>query len=297
MPRDVPPNPRHVKSVARAILGRTRVDAAGRSRCGCSGRRAAVELNSRVDDSYAEVYARQCVAAVLISTGDPRGAQSHSDAMLSMAERTRYRRGLVSALGLSAVLHLFKGDWALTGELTDRGLGLNSSHRILIATRVLLEHTLGEVDRAKGYLERVLMRPRHPLMLHIAMVLGDGMAGSGEHLEAAKEAARTVLSSSGALPVTAMEANVALGLVAVGQADRVAAEEQYAALEPVRAMFPVPDTCFISVDRLLGLLALTMGQAGQALAHFDDAQAFCRNAGYRDTVSKAGCVPSTGGDS
>ena len=78
-----------------------------------------------------------------------------------------------------------------------------------------------------------------------------------------------------------MEANIALGLVAVGQADPVAAEEQYAAIEPVRAMFPVPDTCFVSLDRLLGSLALTMDRPDQAITHFEEGIGFCRKCGYR----------------
>ena len=36
-----------------------------------------------------------------------------------------------------------------------------------------------------------------------------------------------------------------------------------------------------SVDRLLGLLCQTMGNSDQAMAHFEDAIAFYRKAGYR----------------
>ena len=44
-----------------------------------------------------------------------------------------------------------------------------------------------------------------------------------------------------------------------------------------------------SVDRLLGLLAQTMGNMDQAMAHFEDALAFCRNAGYRPELAWACC--------
>ena len=37
----------------------------------------------------------------------------------------------------------------------------------------------------------------------------------------------------------------------------------------------------LSVDRLLGLLSQTLGNLDQAMAHFEDARAFCRKAGYR----------------
>ena len=45
----------------------------------------------------------------------------------------------------------------------------------------------------------------------------------------------------------------------------------------------------LSVDRLLGLLSQTMGNMGQAVAHFDDALAFCRKAGYRPELAWTCC--------
>ena len=41
----------------------------------------------------------------------------------------------------------------------------------------------------------------------------------------------------------------------------------------------------ISSDRLLGLLAHTMGELDLAAAHFEDALAFCRKAGYRTELA------------
>ena len=39
------------------------------------------------------------------------------------------------------------------------------------------------------------------------------------------------------------------------------------------------------VDRVLGLLALTMDQPNQAVSHFEDALAFCRSSGYRPELA------------
>ena len=44
-----------------------------------------------------------------------------------------------------------------------------------------------------------------------------------------------------------------------------------------------------SVDRLLGLLSQTMGNLNQAAAHFEDALAFCRRAGYRPELAWTCC--------
>jgi len=45
----------------------------------------------------------------------------------------------------------------------------------------------------------------------------------------------------------------------------------------------------IANDRLLGLLAQTMGNLDQATIHFDDALAFCRKAGYRPELAWTCC--------
>ena len=45
----------------------------------------------------------------------------------------------------------------------------------------------------------------------------------------------------------------------------------------------------LSIDRLLGLLSQTMGNLDQAAAHFEDALAFCRKAGYRPELAWTCC--------
>ena len=45
----------------------------------------------------------------------------------------------------------------------------------------------------------------------------------------------------------------------------------------------------MSGDRLLGLLSQTMGNLGDAQTHFEDALAFCRNAGYRPELAWTCC--------
>ena len=45
----------------------------------------------------------------------------------------------------------------------------------------------------------------------------------------------------------------------------------------------------ISPDRVLGLLAQTMGNLDQAISHFEDGLAFCRKAGYRPELAWTYC--------
>ena len=72
-----------------------------------------------------------------------------------------------------------------------------------------------------------------------------------------------------------------LGLMAVQQLDAAAAAEQYSALQSAGGVM----IWLISGDRLLGLLAFTMGNLEAAMAHFEDARAFCRKAGYRPELA------------
>lgn len=45
----------------------------------------------------------------------------------------------------------------------------------------------------------------------------------------------------------------------------------------------------VSVGRLLGLLSHTMGNMGQATAHFEDAMTFCRKGGCRPELAWTCC--------
>ena len=249
----------------------------------------AAELNRRVNDPIVENYARICVVLSLTITGAPEGALSHAEAMLTNAERTRYRSGLITAIWMKALVHLYKGDWELAREFYDRALSLSPFHPYLVNARPFIEYTVGNFDLGESYLERVLeltrMQPPGSVDSHIAITLADSMTGSVERLGVAKEVARAELSLPTVTPVRAMEANIALGLIAVLQGDRAAAEEHYAALEPLRALMRMDESGFLSLDRLLGLLAQTMGKLDAAAAHFEAAVTFCREAGYRPELA------------
>ncbi len=113
--------------------------------------------------------------------------------------------------------------------------------------------------------------------------------GVADWLDIADGCAQTVLSSPSVTHGMGLLARAGLGLTAVQREDIAAAEEQYAALEPARdtLMLIFPDTTCI--DRVLGLLSHTMGQVDQAVAHFEDALAFCRRAGARPELAWTCC--------
>ena len=88
------------------------------------------------------------------------------------------------------------------------------------------------------------------------------------------------MSSPSATPFAALLAHIGLALKAVVQNDTEGATEQYKALKSQRGT-----VFFLSADRLLGLLAQTMGQRDVALTHFEEALKLCRRAEYRPELA------------
>ncbi len=78
-----------------------------------------------------------------------------------------------------------------------------------------------------------------------------------------------------------------LTLLAVVRKDVAVARQQYDSLHPGRGT--MSPTGLPPIDRLLGLLAHTMGNLDQATAHFEDAQSFCRKVGYRPELAWTCC--------
>ena len=117
------------------------------------------------------------------------------------------------------------------------------------------------------------------------------ITGLPNRLEIAKTAAEQVIaeridSEQTVRPITLLNARVALALLAVHNSSGSSAEKQYDYLLGQRGT--IIET-IISVDRLLALLSQTMANLDQAAAHFEDALAFCRKAGYRPELAWTCC--------
>ncbi len=110
------------------------------------------------------------------------------------------------------------------------------------------------------------------------------ISDNAEWLTVAQARAERVLSAEVGFYSTTM-ARVGLALIAVQRNDVAAAEDQYAALAPVPGIM----VFYVSTDRVLGLLSVTLGWLDQASAHFEDALAFNRRAGYRPDLAWTCC--------
>ena len=89
-----------------------------------------------------------------------------------------------------------------------------------------------------------------------------------------------MVSSSVATPFVAAVASAALGMLAVFQGDKGAAAQCYSILISKRGTM-LAQISPMSADRLLGMLASTMGVFEKAVVHFAEGIDFCQRSGMR----------------
>ena len=109
------------------------------------------------------------------------------------------------------------------------------------------------------------------------------ITGDTDLMENAYSLAQRALSLPADIPFYTSMARGALALRAVQQQDATAAAEQYTALRAIPGIMLL----YVNTDRVLGLLAQTMEDLDLAIAHFEDALAFCRRAGYHPELAWA----------
>ena len=102
--------------------------------------------------------------------------------------------------------------------------------------------------------------------------------------QAAAKAASDLVSPP---PLTIGQVRIGLTLMAIHRGDKSVLADQYPHLMFLKGtMFAWGN---ISGDRILGLCAAAMGQPERAAAHFEDALAFCRKAGFGPELAWTCC--------
>ena len=130
-------------------------------------------------------------------------------------------------------------------------------------------------------------RPEEDKLGRMAFVESVGLiaqTGTLSHIDNATRAARITLASSPVMPSEEVAARTALGMIAACKQDLGLASEQYEFLKSRTSR--VTSFFFSSLDRLLGLLAHTMGQLDAAANHYKDGIDFCTGAGYRSELAR-----------
>ena len=159
--------------------------------------------------------------------------------------------------------------------------------------RVLEACQIGEFDSAEARLDELIgvmqLNPSGPTIdrafFCLTAPLAAHITGVVDRSKVAEEAARIIFSSSSAIPVVVEIARYGPSILAVQRGDAAAARDLYGslALSGIGIIFGIHDS------QILGLLAQTMGDLDQAMAHFEEALDFCRRAGYRPVLAMICC--------
>ena len=255
----------------------------------------AIDLARTVDDPAGGLLALWGAIAAEIATGHREAAWRHVSEGIILAEKLRDRLLLCGTLYRVAWVAGSEGDWQTVRDVSDQGLELLPMDPRLLATRTLVEYQLGEFEQGATYLQRSLevmhqVEPGPPFeyasMAGLIPLIGR-ITGEHGHQDAARSTAEAVFASGNALPLAARYARVGLALEAVDSGNEALAAEQYDALGSLQGTF-MP-ALSVSFDHLLGLMARTTGNPDRAMAHFEDALEFCRQAGYRPELAWCSC--------
>jgi DNA-binding CsgD family transcriptional regulator len=254
--------------------------------------RQAAQLARQIDEPLAAAFVRHFWAVLAsLALGDLPGAIQKAPAGLAVAERVRDCNSLSGMLWSNEFVSELQGNWETARHYSDRGLAVAPSDQRLLGTRAVLEYQVGEFDQGEVYLrqllESVLLTPPGPNFSYATQALVIPMVAqisgvADNRLDAAEAAAQAVLSAPSATPLFVKFARTSLALLAQLRRDIAAARELYDALASQRGtMSPF----LIADDRLLGLLSTTQDQLDRAMVHFEDALAFCRQAGYQPELA------------
>ena len=223
-------------------------------------------------------------------------------AMLAASERARsliwHNRAIFANQNVSRA----KGDWRTARDFIEQGLATSLQDPALLGARALLEHQLGEADAGEAYLVRLLdtipgdwsnppgevtrINFHRYLVPAVVIPVAAYITGGMAKFEVVEGLAQSIFASPHVTPDIGYEARIGLALLAVQRRDPTAAGELYGALQPILGTMSRQG---LAVDRILGLLAQTMGNLDQATIHFGDAQAFCRKAGCRPELAWTCC--------
>ena len=252
----------------------------------------AIELARQADDPRTEVDAQLNTARAAYMMGQSNQAKVHGEASLGPAERVRDQFLMTRALATNENVARVAGNWSAARDFSDRGMEVSPLDANLLATRAMLEYELGDFSRGEGYLARLseiarLTDPGRNLepLAFSAVVIGMVAIKTGvtKEFDVAENAAHTYLSSPSATPVFGDLSRAGLALLAIHQGDADTAREQYSALTSREGTMLIGGMA--CVDRLLGLLCVTLGNLDQAAVHFEGSLAFCRMAGYRPDLA------------
>ena len=226
-------------------------------------------------------------ARASLALGDLAGAHRSADALWELAQQTSDTKStngpsiLWESNMLNGLIAYAEGEWRIAKmhfRYCDENLVGHRTEWELHAAWAILENEVGHRAEARRRLKAVTgdSEDRDAERISMAAFISASIGRTTENsrmLDAAERLGRETLGIGGAASHAEARAGIALAVVAVERSDRPSAREQYDALLPYSGVMtnghpPV-------TDRVLGLLAQTLGRIDDAASHFEDALAFC----------------------
>jgi tetratricopeptide (TPR) repeat protein len=220
----------------------------------------------------------------LLFKGDLKGTRPPIELSLSTAERIRHRYRTALAAASLGGLSFFEGDFDDAKKHKDLALSLAPQEPVVLLFAIIQETMLGDFATSNAHIDRQLetanlTRPGPNLehaMPAFCIPWAARMSGNLSQLQSAKKLAHVVFDSDNVTSFVELFARSGLAATAVITRNESEAAEQYPAIVEMKKLISF---AFFSVDRLLGLLAHTMGKLDDSQKHFEGAIAICREAG------------------
>ena len=254
-----------------------------------------IALAPRAKEYRAEALAHHMAGLDLTALGDPVAAQEHASSLLLLAEQLRNRYFISAASGTKAIVSGLVGNWNDARRFGEESLTAAPMDPRTLGLRIMVEFEVGNLGGGEAFLERLLETMRITsqegsiVNAYVAFVLPaiSRLTSVDDRLDVAEQVAHAVVSSRSATPLLIHAAQVGLALLAIQRDDASAAGMRYAALNSIRDS--ISTLVFTTGDRILGLLAQTMGNLDKAGQHFEGSLLFCRKAGYRPELAWTCC--------
>lgn len=256
----------------------------------------ALSLARREGSAEAEFHCLYWMNHRAMMEGDIRSIVRLAGELRYVAESERRRSLIAVARFVEAYSSYLSGEWCRARELADDSLEASGHNRtdfaVQIALSIAVLSSLEQGDRDEGCRRLRQLRDVAPspdqadpfLLPEVVRLTGDRAP-----LAWGWSAVEPRLDTSTPYEWGSSITNTYNALVAVDAGDHAACRLFYDHFLPLAGAYLPGSICGMSTDRLLGLLASTVGDVSAASAHFADAVQFLERAGYRPRLAHACC--------
>ena len=272
---------------ARNLAGLGFVDNAYGRYADCEARALrALELTRTTPDPYATTHASYVLSTALIGLGRGWEAVPYEDHGLEITHLVRDGVQIGSACQVRARQEVMAGNWEEAVHLCDQGLAACPDHLFLLALRVFLEYTRGELAAGDAFRARILavqkQTPSGPWRAHIhaasTAVVRARNSGETTGIGRYVPLLRSIAVHPKAHPFIQHRAYLLLAFLAALAGDDKLARTQHQEilkLPPLQLVRPYLK------ERFLGLAAHCFGDHGRAVVHLESALRLARSWGDR----------------